>query len=86
MFKAYQSLLPENFQNIFLPAINGRHNVRRINNFKCNYIRTRKDQLYLSTAVVKLWNSLVNSLKECENLKIFKNMYKVKQFLTVNAY
>ena len=76
MFKAYHNLLPENLQNNFVLSVNDRYDTKRKNNFKQNYVRTRKKQLCISTAGIKLWNSLDDRLKNCKTMYSFKSMYK----------
>ena len=78
MFKAYNSLLPPNLQKKFLLDSNHRYHTKNKYNFKQYRVRTKKKQLSISTAGVKLWNSLDDTLKNCKTIAYFKKMYKMK--------
>ena len=76
MYKAFSQTLPSNLQSYFSFVTSTRYSTKRVNNFKQNYVRTRKRQLCISTAGVKLWNSFTEELKYSKSLNQFKKMYK----------
>ena len=75
LHKAHNHQLPKNIQRLFQKREGG-YNLRGEYNYKILNRRTTMKSFCVSTAGVKLWNSLSEEQKQCPNIKHFKAMYK----------
>ena len=77
MYKAFSNKLPQNIQSYFTKSFSGNeYRTRQKNCFKQKYTRTTKRQYCLSNIGVKVWNSLNENIKSCDNLNSFKKLLK----------
>ena len=76
MFRAKRRSLPTNLQNLFIGKGNNHYFTRQNENFQQVFARTSLKTMCISIYGVKLWNSLNDKLKHCNNERIFKKMYK----------
>ena len=81
MFKAYRYILPINAEQIFR-LHESRYLFRHKCNFKQIYVCTNLKNMCISVSVVKLWNTLDNSLISCKNVHNFKKCYGDRLFNT----
>ena len=77
MFHLFHGTLPIHLQNRFTVHSTTR-STRRVNTFVMVQARTNIKTMCLSVSGVKLWNSLSNTLRDCNSVTIFKkNMKKI---------
>ena len=81
MFHLFHGTLPIHLQNRFTIYSTTR-STRRINTFVMVRARTTIKAMCLSVYGVKLWNSLPNNLRDCNNVIIFKKKLK-KYFISI---
>ena len=75
MFHLFHGTLPIHLQNRFSRYSTTR-STRRINTFVMVQARTNIKAMCLSVYGVKLWNSLLNNLRDCNSVTIFKKNLK----------
>lgn len=83
MYKARYKLLPNNLENMFYER-DGGYNLRDELNFKFLIHRTLIKKKSIAINGVKLWNKLSTDLKQCPDIKQFKNKYKQNIFKKYN--
>ena len=77
MYKAFSNKLPQNIKSYFTKSFSGNeYRNRQKNCFKQKYTRTTKRQYCISNIGVKVWNSLNENIKSCDNLNSFKKLLK----------
>ena len=68
MYKAFSNKLPENIQSYFTKSFSGNeYRTRQKNCLKKKYTQTTKRQYCLSNIGAKVWNSLNENIKSCDN-------------------
>ena len=78
MYKAKNVLLPKNIQRLFQIVQNQRYETRQTGQFSLQYFRTNFKSMSVSVYDVKLWNSLNDDWKTCNNEYYLKKKYKEK--------
>ena len=67
MYKAKNVLLPKNIQRLFQIVQNQRYETRQTGQFSVQYFRKNFKSMSVSVYGVKLWNSLNDDWKTCNN-------------------
>ena len=78
MYKAKNVLLPKNIQRLFQIVQNQRYETRQTGQFSLQYFRKIFKSMSVSVYGVKLWNSLNDDWKTCNNEYYQKKQYKEK--------
>ena len=77
VFKANNSMLSPNLQNLFIKSNNVHsHFTRSSNNFHQKYVKTSLKSFCISVNGIKCWNSLPTKLRCCSRIREFRNVFK----------
>lgn len=76
LFKAKNSLLPDNIQRLFKLDCNQKYHTRQKEDFRIKFTKSKRQAIMPSFQGVHIWNSLHTELKMCKTLHMFKRKLK----------